>query len=568
MFVCFEDTATNYFVLENPGTCANVTAASVTSFKADVYAPPPSQKEITAWSCSYINTEHQWTMLFFGTSIHTVKKSSLVPVPPAICRLWAKQKSDNILGTFIQDPESPDTFVTSVAPIEAYSWMRTTQSIVKNAVVSKTVLSFNLASKEGLHAFDSHLTCDAQAGTCQGSKTTYIFDRFDPTCHHTRKSLAQSTTVNQYAFDQGETLQIPALNLAFTSLTECPEHWRKCFPQYSTLGCTRTNYVLGIHNSSSSFPTEPDSDLPTRRRSHMHGIAPVITQAFVSAAIETNDQLYSLRNQILTLECESARLHLASLRAAQHIQPSSTLSTILNRKVFAAMGNDALQELACHQTTATLMPSLWVGDRLAARPIFRLHFNGEVQQAQWTSENYLRIGLMEFTSPTTSYQIFRIENITIVFQNGTLVQDHIPQVRQLGLRKSSIHNERTVPDPYILAREFKAVASPQGLNSLHSTVEALVAINAVQLAAHGIDPITFRSFSHSPLSAEEGNKFMTSVGEALSPTYWSHLPSFSRILHTLEATYTIFFTILILWLVIAWISRSTMKWRNRQPTKL
>ena len=439
--------------------------------------------------------------------------------------------------------------------------MSTIQTSVQNAVLTKTSLSFSIFSKGAYHAYAGHLVCDTDMGFCKGTERVFLFTPFNSQCYYTTVPLKRGAKLVSYSAPDWQLYQVASLNLATSELTQCPTLIAQCFRGYKSVLCTPTNYIIATNASGLLTPQNASisTSLKTSQASVeklITGQTSVITQALVSSALIMDREISTLRDQINLQTCLGARISITNLKASQYINPSATLSILLNRPVFATMGPSTLQELMCVTAKATLVPSLWVGTRLASRPIFRIVIDGQSLESQYTIEGYLRRGIMEFMPHHHGYLIFQVQNHTLVFLNGTLVHKHIPLVRSLSLPGSTLKAEHFKPDPILMAQTFDRMAPPLSLTNLQSTVEALASINEVRLTVNGIQPANIRSFTSHAMSSGENSNFISTLQATLKPSFLNSTPWLFTYYQWASLILTLLFSVLLGWAFVAFASRT------------
>ena len=129
-----------------------------------------------------------------------------------------------------------------------------------------------------------------------------------------------------------------------------------------------------------------------------------MSQSMISLSLNMENTFRTLRDEMLRLHCQNARVQITNLRATQYVNPSAALSVILNKPAYATMGSSTLQEITCVKVSATLKPSLWVGDRLASRPIFHVEFQDSTRQAQLTRGGHLSRERDQTRRPISNYR--------------------------------------------------------------------------------------------------------------------------------------------------------------------
>ena len=430
-------------------------------------------------------------------------------------------------------------------------------SSTRNAILTNTTLSFNTVTGVAQHAFDPLLRCNPLKGRCESSQYIYIFRPFDPKCEATAKPLLPNATVFRHNFGSRNVFQIPRLDLAFSSLHPCPNHINSCYKQYPALRCTKTNFVIGLNNATDpSLLQSGKPPNPGKEGQHTQ-FANVMSQSMISLSLNMENTFRTLRDEMLRLHCQNARVQITNLRATQYVNPSAALSVILNKPAYATMGSSTLQEITCVKVSATLKPSLWVGDRLASRPIFHVEFHNSTREAQLTRGGYLRWKLRDFMPRNSGFTIFTIKGKNFAFLNGSLQDKHTPNVITLGLPSNDMPRPDDEPDSEILARMFDAIPSI-GLDYLHQTVEAIHTITSTHLAANGINRDALIKFADSPITPIENQNFLTTLRETFSTPY--------PLVHTIFKWATAFWvsaaTLGSIYLIIAISSRNCIRARK------
>ena len=222
---------------------------------------------------------------------------------------------------------------------------------------------------------------------------------------------------------------------------------------------------------------------------------------------------------MLRLHCQNARVQLTNLLSTQYINPSAALSVILNKPAYATMGSNTLQEIACVKVSATLNPSLWVGDSLAANPIFYVDYHNSTREAQLTRGGCLRWKLRDFMHRSSGFIIFTIDNRNFAFLNGSLQERNIPSVINVGLPDEDTPNPDIEPDPEIIARMFDAIPSPLGLDYLERQLTAIQAITSTHLSAHGVDREAVLRFTDDPVTPVETSDFLNTLRDVFTTPF-------------------------------------------------
>ena len=511
--LCLEGHVVKNYLLDAPPSCDELSATTTTQFTADVFAPPPSQYNVKAVSCSLITMKTYYTYWFFWSKTQTDGPVTTSPATSVSeCKRWEKQMLVKDIGRLSQIAPGSTTFETNNVPQPSYYWTKEVTVVTRNARLTTTLISFDLTTGMAQHPFDSLLTCEPERGYCSSSTSMYTFAPLSLSCLETQKPLASNTTIFLHEFRDHHLFQTPKIDLAFTSLIQCPERVRRCYLQYKTVRCTTTHFVVASTDDDAiklNLTPFSNSLKTTRTRDRS---ALILAQTISGLAVNLDYEIALLREEQLRLQCRNTRIMLTNLRATQLVNPSAVLSTILNRPAYATMGSSTLQEISCMSVSAILKPSLWVGNRLASRPIFLVNYANTTREAQWTTGEYLRWDLRDFMPQHPGFMIFRIQDRDFVFLNGTLKERHLPKIETLSLPNSDIQLPATASDPAFLAQFFHDTAPPFGLDYLHQALNALASINTAQLTSQGIDENELLTFQNTPVTHDQQTTVLSQIG--------------------------------------------------------
>lgn len=486
--LCFEEKVQQNYYLEDPPVCNDIEPQKTTKFTADVFAPPPSQHAVDTTTCSLhsYTTKYQW--FFFGSYYEKIVENSDVAVSPAECKLWMKRRVSTKWGRLRKTSLAENTYSTSNTPKPQWVWNDRRFVRTTNALMSDTTITFNMKTGDAAHPFDHLLVCEPSKGVCTSKKNTYIFKPFQPHCYGTQDDLKKNTTILAHSYKNTYLYQAPGLDLAFSSLIKCPQSVEACYSnRYKHVYCTTTHYTIVTNEEITNVVNDRKFGNQQNFSTNNDPRALLISQAISSLGTSMNYEIQTLKEELILLQCRNVRVMLTNLRATQYVNPSAALSVALNRQAFATMGSESLQEIACTPVRSILRPSLWVGNRLAARPIFEIEYRNKTRVAQLTNGGYLRWGLREFMPKHAGYMVFQIQKKTFVFLNGTLIEDGLPTIVEVGLPTSDISLPQINTDQTILANTLGTYPPPIGLDYLHSTLSALLEINRAQLTSLGIN---------------------------------------------------------------------------------
>lgn len=544
--LCFETKITAKYRLEEPPKCNDISAQRTTHFQADVFPPPPAQHVVEAISCSIISYITTYTYFFFGATTETSSSPKQTAVAPEVCTAWVNQRITR-WGRLRVSRGNHETYVTNNYPTPAWKWCASKHVKTTNAIMSKTQLSFDILHSQAQHPFDSRLTCEPSKGYCQSRTAAYIFTPFQKECFGAYHPVKKNTTILSHSFSDRHLFQAPEIDLAFSSLVTCPPHVEICYKShYRSVRCTTTHFIIASTNDNaillnlekfSTFHNASTNDDPQALQ---------IAQAISSLGNSLDFEIRTLREAQLRLQCRNTRVMLTNLRAAQFINPSAALSVVLNRQAFATIGSSTLNQLACVPVRGVLKPSLWVGRRLAARPIIEIEYQNKTRVAQLTTGGYLRWDLRDFMPKNEGFLVFKIDNRDFVFKNGTLIEEGLPNIIDIGLPTSDLSLPVVVADPSHLADSLEDKQPPPlGLDYLHSALSALVELNHVQLTSMGINAKELANFQDRPITEQQQHFLLSTISDVFNRVE----PMWLRALRMLAYAWGVISTIILIIIV-------------------
>ena len=456
--LCLPESVINYYLVDEPPKCENLSEKKTTSFLADIIPPAPTLYNVKAVACSLKFASQQFTRSFFGgTEAGEQYTRSEIPTKQR-CETWRTEYRDLELGKLKRLGNLGEGYSTTHKIVPRYVWPTTRTVTVKNALMIPTELAINSLTSVANHFIDRILSCDFNNGTCKSNTALYLFEPFSPRCKNIDKAAVVNTEVLVHRSAKRTLFQVPQIDLAFSQLTTCPTRIRECLDSYKTLLCTGSHFVVASNYSEANLRSyENKSSLNNSLEKVQSDTSPlIIAQALQSVTLVLDREVTLLRDQMLKLQCQNTRVLLANLQSSRLIDPSTTLSILLNREAYAVAGPSALQEIACMKTTAVLEPSLWEGGQMASRPIFRIKYGEKIRRAQWTEGRYLRWDLRDFRHPHNGTYIINIQGKKFAFVNGTLSTKELPIVRSLGLSDSPLPLEHATLDTLTLAEAIRS----------------------------------------------------------------------------------------------------------------
>ena len=524
--LCNEEITEAVYSIDSPPDCSNVSASNTFTYNVDVYFPQPAAWNIAATSCSIktVVVRFWWNSLY--GEIREPISTTFTPVHPARCREWKRTLADDTLGILRTDKSNPTFFSTQNPIIPVFNWPYATDVTTSNAEMSMTHLQFSGNTGVGRHFIEYVGDCSALTGHCKSEKRTFIFDKFQFHCRYPGRQPLLGKQLQVHVNANGNYYVVRDSNLAFGALFECPDKVKECFKNMSFVLCSNSHFIL-VSKEESAHPFTLSEKLwsttdKTKVFSKGSAISDIVAQSIESVAINADNEIRSLRDQLLKLQCVQLRTTATNLRATQHILPSETLSLLLNREVKAVAGAYTLHELHCVTVKAIIYPSLMFKGQFLSSPVFHVIYMGTSHWTQLSRENFLRFGVTEFKSPSMGRLFFTVGDRVVNFLNGTLVNDTM-LVKKLNLPGMGVPIELE-PVQLDTVQLSETIANytleSWSIGSLRATVQRLVATTAHQFAAKGIKLKSTVSLLKKGLEISKIKGFFENVVNKFSPSNW------------------------------------------------
>ena len=534
--LCNEEITEAVYSIDSPPDCSNVTATNTYTYNVDVYFPQPAAWNIPATSCSIkrIVTRHWWNTLY-GEIRETVSITN-TPVHPARCREWERTLADDTLGILKANKNNPTFFSTQNPIIPAFNWPYATDVITSNAEMSTTQLQFSGNTGKGKHFIEYLGDCSALTGHCKSDKRTFVFDKFQFHCRYPGRQPLLGKQLQVHVNANGNYYVVKDTNLAFSSLFTCPDKVKECFHNMSFVLCSNSHYILTSREKSAHPFTLSEKVWSTTDKTKVFSkgsaLSDIVAQTIESVAVNADNEIRSLRDQLLKLQCVQLRITATNLRATQHILPSETLSLLLNREVKAVAGAYTLHELHCVTVEAFIYPSLLFEGQFLNSPAFHVVYMGTSHWTQLSNENFLRFGVTEFKSPNMGRLFFTVGDKVVNFVNGTLVNDTM-LVKKLSLPGMGVPIElEPVQLDTVQLSETLAnyTLDSWSIGSLRATVQRLVETTAHQFAAKGIKLKSTVSLLKKGVEITKIKGFFENIVNKFSPSNWVNWTRVSSVL--------------------------------------
>ena len=516
--LCFEHKVVSNFRIEQPPKCSQITSEATSGFQATIFSPPPTHHNVEVWSCSlkkYITT-YKW--FFFGGSDIITWPTTSHAIPHWACEVWARKRVVSAFGPLRREFDESDTLTTANMPIPKWVYLGEANYTTTNAALTKTYISFNAINGNAIHPWDHLIKCHTLDGYCIGREAVYIFPKFSTKCLGTNKKVATNTTIIHHNTQANEFFQAPDVDLAFRSLMKCPKRVEECYAdRLKHVRCTLTHYVVASSDDNAvPLNTKQFSEKISQPRSSDHQTL-AISQSLTSISLLLDHEIRQLRDEQIRLQCKNSRVMLTNLKSTQYVQPSAALSILLNREAFATMGAEVLQEIACVRVRATMLPTLWVGGRMASRPILELRYQNRTRTAQYTTGGYIRWGLRNFMPPNSGFMIYKIQHRNFVFKNGSLLDDGLPKIIELGLPTAELELPQQPRDPAYLVNLLEDEPPIFGLEALHSSLAALRETSKESFKTFGLKEDQIDDFHNRASSQVQQESFLASIAQVIRP---------------------------------------------------
>ena len=197
---------------------------------------------------------------------------------------------------------------------------------------------------------------------------------------------------------------------------------------------------------------------------------------------------------------------------------------------------------------------------MASRPIFSLEFENMTRRAQFTLGGYLRWGLRNFMAPNTGVVMFKINGRHFVFKNGSLMEENLSNVIELGLPDIAVAQRTDTFDPSYLLNMVEDEPPLFGMEELQSSLTALQESQKASLRSIGLSEVEIANFHDSAGSQASQENFLSSVSQLLSPME----PAWRKALRYLGYVWSLISS-LITGIIIMNTVRQLTKAVHRQP---
>ena len=194
--LCFESKIVAQYRLEDPPSCSDITVKETSKFTADIFPPPPSQYNVPATMCSQTSFTTRFEWFFFGSYQTTTFPTQQTAVAAETCRGWINRRVTQ-WGRLRRSELDGDMYVTGNTPQPRWKWNSFQYTKTTNAVMSKTVLTFNILHSQAQHPFDKQLVCNTDEGFCTSKTGVYIFESFKKIHYDPQKIQSSNTKFNK-----------------------------------------------------------------------------------------------------------------------------------------------------------------------------------------------------------------------------------------------------------------------------------------------------------------------------------------------------------------------------------
>ena len=351
------------YKLTDPGPCKSSNSTQEI-FPVDVYKPISDTKTLKAIACRVKIEYHQCTYYVFFSQSCVLKKVEYRPVDADTCK---RAERNRVTKQGILFPKDDKTLSSRNILKPKFSYPFTTVNKCENFILAYITVNKEISSKTFSHITLGNLECKSEEKVCSADNWIIVYEeKIENTCKDPPKikntSLVLHTTAN------GVIYEIKRTNLISTILSKCEDKVTRCIPtkEGEKLLCFLSGHVIKINESANVSSTE----------GLMMNTSTKYKQLYAALAAVANVNL--LNTQLLqrvfeNALCKNARTSLISIMGSQKLNPSKTLSFLLEREVNAVYSAGLLRELKCEMVEAYLQPSLNYKGRISDRPLFQAY---------------------------------------------------------------------------------------------------------------------------------------------------------------------------------------------------
>ena len=246
--------------------------------------------------------------------------------------------------------------------------------------------------------------------------------------------------------------------------------------------------------------------------------------------------------------CENARASLISLMGSQKLNPSETLSFLLNEKVNAVYSSGVLKMLKCSMVEAYLQPTLKHNGRISDRPLFKVYVGLGAITASLRQGRFLtrRITNTVFTTTKKSFEFG--ENV-LLFENETLINE-LPSIHRITIKNLKLNEKLLSVNEEEMATDFERIANSEEDNT-RQQLKNLIYLTKKRYEASGIDIEPYLVENQ-----EFDSSFITDLFKSVSNGIWGKTES---VLDIMTKAYTIGITLILLIVMIQTIRECISK---------
>ena len=544
-----ENVPVKSYMLRDPGPCKSENSTR-TIFPIDVYKPMDNTIDIKATACRIKIEVHKCKLSFFFAESCILSNVIYKPVDTDSCK---RAHRNRYTQQGILFPEDVHKLSTRNILKPVFNWWYTNTIKNENFVLAYLSIKKDLFTNKFSHVTLGDLQCDSKENICSSDNWSIFYEEEKvKTCHNIPKksnaSLILHTTAN------GVIYQVKGTNLISTVLAKCEEKATKCISKKEgeKFLCTLSGHVLKVKENANVSLTKASGFMNTSAK---------FKQIYAAITTVANANLLNIQLLQRVFEnalCENARASLISLMGSQQLNPSKTLSFLLNDNVNAVYSAGILKKLKCTIMEAYLQPTLKHKGRISDRPLFKVYVGLETITASLRQGRFLskRITNTVFTTNKKSYEFG--ENV-LFFENETLV-DEQPSIHRITIKDLNLNEKLFSLDEAEMADDFERIANSEEENTKQQ-LNNLIYLTKKTYEANGIDIEPYlvegRKFDSS---------FITDIFKSISSGIWGKT---ENILDILTKAYTIGITLLLLIVIIQTVrecvSKACRKERMVQP---
>ena len=418
--LCHPQFTQSEYYISPPHPCVRHQQETIHKCSAKIFNPSDTLIQVPVHVCQLYTTTWTTTYWFFGSKTHDSSVSAADPPPPQLCHLWSETLQAPGIGTLKR--QSTNIWATQNKVHYSYSWPREKTGSVKNAMLTKTIATYDPLRKLMKSAMGSMSTCNVVKGFCKVGTRLFIWAPPPNANCPQADSMGTQDLLLHYHKQSLYRIEIPTLHLSVHSQTQCSSLVKQCYGAKTI--CDPAGLMIIPNNCTAATALVHHDVLSPflRNYTNRRRFSGSIVSRFVTESSDLmREKIRNLTSDIHFVECQLQALltTLFSLMSRQY--PGDTLSSLTGQRKAAITAGDVLTEITCQTVEGIVLQSLKQNEMYSSRPLVEFNINGTRKIGQIWPDGFLYVGV-QFKEKYVPGKLvtFRINDMFYVFENYTL----------------------------------------------------------------------------------------------------------------------------------------------------